>query len=135
MEAISAERPEEDKLRQQVRTLMNKIGKTLKDRETDELESKGMVMVRAKLNLMKVGVILQQVGELYGVVVETPRGYWVPTWFFMAVWPAAKRGDRDKAEERAYRAVFDGKYQQAMETQYALSRKIEIDNQQTGMWE
>lgn len=93
------------------------------------------VCIRQKLTLLKVCLILQEVGEMYGVVQETERGYWVPDWFFMAVWPAAKAGDQEKAEARAYRAVFDEKYQKALATKYALSRSLDADNAQVGMWE
>jgi len=93
------------------------------------------VCVRQKLTLLKVCIILQEVGEMYGVLQETVSGYWVPDWFFLAVWPAAKKGDRAKAEERAYKAVFNEQHQKALATKYALSRSIEADNAQVGMWE
>lgn len=92
------------------------------------------VKVRDLGNLMTICSILQETAELYGVGTEAKGGYWVPCWFFLALLPAAKRGDRDKAEEQAYRVVFDDRYQKAMETKYAMTRRLDVDNETTGLW-
>jgi hypothetical protein len=93
------------------------------------------VKIRLKVTLMKVCAILQEVGELYDVVVETEQAYWAPCWFFMAVWPPAARGDEELAYERGHRVAFNEKYRKAMTTKYAMLRTLEKDNTATGMWE
>lgn len=103
--------------------------------EEVEMLEKRYVKVRDRVSLMSLCGILQKVGEDYGVCEETIRGYWVPCWFFMAVWPAAKAGDLDKAYENAHRVVFSESHRKAMETKYGMTRSLQVDCANVGVWE
>ncbi len=100
-----------------------------------DLISKRYVKIREKLNMLSVCYIIQELGEIYGVLEETERAYWVPHWFFMATWPAASKGDKELAADKAHRVVFDEKYRMSLETKYGLTRKHTRDSAATGMWE
>ena len=80
------------------------------------LIDKRYVRVREKLNILAVCCTLQEIAELYGCCEYAEGAYWAPDWFFMAVWPAAKKSNRAKAEERAYHVTFDARYRKAMPT-------------------
>lgn len=110
--------------------------KPLKDAVLEaELISRRYVKIREKMQLLSVCYIIQELGEVYGVLEETDRAYWVPDWFFMATWPPASRGKKELAADRAHKAMFDEKYRKSLETKYGIIRKLQADNKQTGMWE
>jgi len=100
-----------------------------------ELKRHRYVKVRKFATLMSVCVILQETAEANEIGAIADGAYWVPCWFFMAVLPAARKGDREKAEALAHRVVHDARFKKAMETKYAMLRRVEADNEHTGMWE
>jgi len=112
-----------------------KLGREMATGIVGGMSKRRYVRIRAKVNLLSVCVILHEVGVAYEVVEETAAAWWAPCWFFMAVWPAAAKGDKELAWARAHRVMFDKRYQKAMETKYGLIRNIRADNEATGMWE